>query len=119
MSAPPLAGRRVLVLEDEYFLADELAQLLDRAGAVVVGPFGRVADALTAIEGAGELHLGILDVNVRGDRSYPVAEALTARGVPIVFMTGYGSPAIDAAWAATPKCRKPLDTERFLQALPI
>lgn len=113
-----LAGRRVLVLEDEYLIADEMAQVLNSAGASVVGPFGSVEGALQALAREPELHLGILDVNVRGDRSYPVAEALKARGVPVVFVTGYDSPSIDAAWARTPRCAKPFNKGQLLEILP-
>lgn len=114
-----LAGRRVLVLEDEYFIADDLVRLLDQAGATVVGPFASVEAALTAVNEAGALDLGVLDVNVHGGRSYPVAEALRARGVPILFVTGYDSPTIDAAWADTPSCRKPFDPQLLLSILPV
>lgn len=113
----PLEGRRILLLEDEYFLADELAEALDRAGASVVGPFGTVQGALQALEEAGDLDLGILDVNVRGERAYPVAEALKTRGVPVLFVTGYDAQSIDPDWAGTPQCIKPFDPGWLLQEL--
>jgi DNA-binding NtrC family response regulator len=113
----PLAGRRVLVLEDEYFIAEDLAQALDAAGATVVGPFGNMESALAALAGRPELDVGILDVNLQGRRSYAVAEALQERGVPFIFLTGYDSPAIDAAWSQTPICHKPFDPARLLRIL--
>jgi DNA-binding response OmpR family regulator len=114
----PLAGRRILVLEDEYFIADELARTLTRAGAAVLGPFGHVDGAMRALATGPRPDLGILDVNVHGDRSYPVAEALTASGVPIIFVTGYDSPVLDPAWADTPICHKPVDGDRLVKLLP-
>lgn len=114
-----LAGRRVLILEDEYFVADELAEAFGRAGATVVGPFATVEAALTALEGASDLHFAILDVNLRGDRSYAVAEALKALGVPFVFLTGYDSLALDPAWADAPRFQKPLDAGRLIGLLQI
>jgi len=112
-----LAGRRVLVLEGEYFVADDLTRVLNMAGAIVVGPFATIEAALQALAREPGIDLGVLDLNVRGDRSYPVAEALAARGVPFVFVTGYDSPAIEARWAETPRCCKPFDPRQLLRTL--
>lgn len=85
-----LQGLRVLVVEDEMLIAAELEATLEDLGCHVVGPFARVAQALTALDADGlELDAAVLDVNVRGEMIFPVAEALKARGVPMVFCTGY------------------------------
>lgn len=120
MTAPSgaLAGRRVLVLEDEFFLADDLAATLRAAGAVVVGPFSTVDQALQALEtGAADCDLAILDLNLRGVRSYPVADLLTARGVPFVFVTGLDSPDLERRYVGARRCEKPVDLAGLLAAL--
>jgi CheY-like chemotaxis protein len=83
-------GRRVLVLEDEVLLAIEAAETLEDLGAVVVGPVHRIDDALGLVAGEA-LDAALLDVNIGGRSSREVAERLRARGVPIVFATGYGA----------------------------
>ena len=84
----PLADLRILVVEDEVFIAWEIEQRLQRLGCEVVGPVGHLERALelartTALDGA------LLDVNIKGGVVYPVAEELLARKVPVVFSTGY------------------------------
>lgn len=88
-----LAGKRVLVVEDDYLVASWLTGVLEQWGCRVVGPAATVAEALRLVE-AGGFDGAILDVNLRGEQSGPVAEALDARGTPYFFLTGYGSPAL-------------------------
>ncbi len=85
-----LAGKRVLVLEDEFLLAMEATETLEELGAVVVGPAHHVDAALALIAQEG-IDAALLDVNINGKSSTPVAEMLAARGVPYVFATGYGA----------------------------
>ena len=90
MSEPlhPLAGHRILVVEDEYLIAMEVKRWLLAAGAEVIGPVPSVERALGAIEG-NDLDAAVLDVNLGdGDRVYPVADTLAALGVPYLFATG-------------------------------
>jgi len=82
MSDLAIAGRIVLVVEDEFFVADSLRLYLEQQGAVVVGPVATVDDALEVIGRAERLDAGIVDVNLQGKRAFPVADALAARGVP-------------------------------------
>jgi PAS domain S-box-containing protein len=112
-SLPPslhVAGNRILAVEDEALVAAMLRDSLSDLGFGVVGPIGIVAQALESartdpIDGA------ILDVNVAGEAIYPVADALAARGIPFVFMTGYGSDGIDPRYAHVPALQKPIDTQ--------
>jgi CheY-like chemotaxis protein len=83
-----LQGLRILLVEDEVLIAAEMEATLEDLGCRVVGPFSRVGQALDALEGE-EVDAAVLDVNVRGEMIFPVAEKLRARGVPIVFCTGY------------------------------
>ena len=103
---PPLADLRVLVVEDEVFIALEIEDRLRRLGCAVVGPVGRLERALelarvAALDGA------LLDVNVKGGFVYPVAAELRARAVPVVLSTGYAPEALPAAFRDLPVLRKP------------
>src|SRR4051794_18564375 len=92
-----LRGRRLLVVEDEYLIAASLARELEGRGAEVVGPAGSVRDALALVEAEGDrLDGAVLDINLRDERVYPVADALVARGVPFIFLTGYDARVIKA-----------------------
>lgn len=84
----PFAGRSVLVVEDEMMVAWMLEDQLAELGCTVVGPAATIAQALAMID-AETIDIALLDVNLNGEMSYPVADALTQRGVPFVFSTGY------------------------------
>lgn len=84
-----LEGMRVLVVEDEMLVAMALEDQLSARGAKVVGPAMRLESALQMAEHEA-FDVAILDVNLHGGRSYPVARILRDRGVPFVFATGYG-----------------------------
>jgi len=110
-----LAGKRILLVEDEYILASDLAEFLEQHGADIVGPVGTMTQAL-AMTGAA-LDAAVLDVNLRGERVYPVADALLERGVPIVFATGYDELLGHRSYVGLPRCRKPIDKPALLKLL--
>jgi CheY-like chemotaxis protein len=112
-----LAGRRLLVVEDEYFLAEDMTKALSARGAEVLGPVGNVDAALALIREAGRIDGAVLDINLRGEMAYPVADLLLARGIPFVFVTGYDQEAIPPPYAAVRRCEKPVPLSRLLQAL--
>ena len=113
-----LRGRRLLVVEDDYGIANDMARFLDDAGAEVVGPAGTVEDALELVESeATALDAAALDINLHGERVYPVADALAARGVPFVFATGYDAQVIPEAYAGVPRLEKPVDRAQLARAL--
>jgi CheY-like chemotaxis protein len=86
-----LEGRHILVVEDDYLVAQVLVDLLEDAGAEVIGPIGWIDEAIALIEdGSQKLDGAVLDINLHGKKSYPVADALAARSVGFVFATGYG-----------------------------
>lgn len=108
MSDSALQGRRILVVEDEYLVAESLVTILEEAGAVVVGPIGWLDDAMDFIGAADpQMDGAILDVNLHGEVSYPIADALLAKGVHFIFVTGYDGRALDAAYRGYPRCEKP------------
>lgn len=84
-----LDGKRILVVEDEPLIAMMVEDMLAELGAQVIGPAGSLAEALLLAE--EQIDAALLDVNLEGERVYPVAERLTVRGVPFVFATGYGA----------------------------
>lgn len=114
MAEQPLQGRRVLVVEDEYMLAEDLRQQLIEEGAVVVGPVGSVAQALALLGSPKTLNAAILDVNLGGELVYPVADALTEQGVPYVFTTGYDASALPVRFSAIGRCEKPIDIKKVV-----
>jgi CheY-like chemotaxis protein len=111
-----LAAKRVLVVEDEYLIAMDMSAYLEAEGAHVVGPASNVNAALEALQRA-ELDGAILDVNLRGEMAYPVADALAARGIPFVFTTGYDARMMPARFADVKRCEKPTTPEAIGRAL--
>lgn len=101
-----LAGLRVLVVEDELFIAMMLEGALRDEGCVVVGPVPRVANAVKAAQDE-PIDVAVLDVNLGGEQVFPVADALVERRVPFVFLTGYGGGVLPAAHADRPVLSKP------------
>lgn len=79
----------VLVLEDEFIIADEIASTLEEAGHRVVGPVASVADALALLAGSTAPDVAIIDANLRGESSLPVAERLREQRIPFCVCTGY------------------------------
>jgi CheY-like chemotaxis protein len=108
MSRSRLAGLRLLVLEDEALVAMLIEDTLRDLGCVVIGPAGTVAHALDLVA-QETINLALLDVNLGGERSYAVAEALAARGTPFVFVTGYGATGVDKRYRRVPVLQKPFD----------
>lgn len=112
-----LKGLRVLVVEDMLMVAEMIADMLDSAGARVVGPVGRVGAALDLARQA-ELDGALLDVNLAGESSGPVAEALCDRGIPFIFLTGYSdTSALPAAFRETPRVLKPFRERELEEAV--
>jgi DNA-binding LytR/AlgR family response regulator len=113
-----LTGRRLLIAEDEYMIAYDIAEFFKDAGAEVIGPVGSVKDALALIANEGaRLDGALLDVNLRNDKVYPVADALSAAGVPFVFATGYDAHAIPEVYASVPRISKPVDRHQLARLL--
>ncbi|MGA3342790.1 MAG: response regulator [Methylocella sp.] len=104
----PLSGRRVLVVEDETMVAWLLKDMLADLGCAVVGPATHVNQALAMLD-AETIDAAVLDINLNGQKSYPVADALAARGVPFVFSTGYNKDSLPNSYQSFPVLQKPFD----------
>lgn len=105
-----LSGLRVLVVEDEMVVALVIEDCLAELGCVVAGTCGTVAQALGAVRALG-FDLAVLNINLHGERSCPVADALDARRIPFLFVSGYGDAAIVPGHASRKVCGKPFQIE--------
>lgn len=112
-----LANQRVLVVEDDYLIAENMRLELQAAGAEILGPVANVSEAIALIKTAGTIDAAVLDINLGGELVYPVAEILAKHGVRLVFTTGYDATAVPPAFAHIPRCEKPVSTEHILEAL--
>lgn len=108
---------RILVVEDEYLLADELAMELVDEGATVLGPVPSIERALALLAGQVPPDGAVLDVNLGGEPVFPLADALTERGVPMIFTTGYDQGIFPDRFAHVPRCEKPINIRRITAAL--
>jgi CheY-like chemotaxis protein len=105
-------GMRVLVVEDEMMVSMLLEDMLSDIGCTLVGPAKTVKSALKLIEHAG-FDIAILDVNLNGDESYPIADALAARAIPFVFASGYGISGLRAQYRSIPLLQKPFQQKEL------
>jgi CheY-like chemotaxis protein len=115
-SAGRLRGLRVLIVEDEALIASLVEDFLIDLGCEVIGPAMHMEEAVqlareAAIDGA------TLDVNIVGEKVYPVADILTERGVPFVFMTGYGAAGLRASDSGRPVLQKPYPLEHLVDIM--
>ena len=108
MTDLPLAGLRVLVVEDETLVAMLLEDMLGDLGCEVAATASRIAQAVELARDPGlAFDVAILDVNVAGESITPVAQALSERPVPFVFATGYGESGVPEAFRGRPVLQKP------------
>ena len=108
-------GLRVIIVEDEALLALDMEDQLLDIGCVVAGTAARLAPAITLAEEA-DFDVAILDMNLAGERIDPVARLIAARGLPIVFVTGYGQRTLPPGIAA-PVLDKPCTSEKLFPLL--
>ncbi len=111
------AGLRVLIVEDMWIVAEDLAMELTDLGCRVAGPAGRVEHGL-ALAAAEQLDGAILDINLGTENSFPIARALQERGVPFAFLTGYDLPeAFPPELSDAPRLQKPVSLNELATAL--
>lgn len=114
--SPRLAGCKILVLEDEFFLACDLAAAVEAAGGRPLGPVNNPATALALLEDERP-DLAIIDMNLHGASSLPVAQRLRQLGVPFLILSGYEREALPEALHDAPLCLKPVLSEAVTQRL--
>ena len=108
--------RRVLVVEDEGVVGMLLEDMLNDLGYEVGAVAARLRDGLREAE-TESYDCAILDVNLQGELSYPIAEALMARRVPFLFVTGYGAKGVEGKYARLPILAKPFPQSELEAAL--
>ena len=106
------AACRVLFVEDEAMVSMLIEDMLVDLGVEVVGPAARIDQALTLAREA-EVEAAVLDINIGGHFTYPVADILQARGIPVIFATGYGAATLPERFRGTPTLQKPFDPQSF------
>ena len=116
MNDSTAAMPRVLVVEDEYLIRMLLEDMLADLGYAVAGAVGTIAEA-SPVAAAGTFDVAILDVNVDGEEVYPVADILAQRGLPFVFVTGYGEGSLPAKYRSRPALQKPFQSEQLRATL--
>ena len=109
-------GERILVVEDDFLTALEIARILKEAGSEIVGPVGSFEDALSLATGA-VIDAAVLDINLDGFRVYDVAGVLSLRHIPFLFVTGYRLESLPKAFLDVPVMAKPLDPDRLVGAV--
>jgi two-component SAPR family response regulator len=110
-----LHGLRVLVVEDQYLVANEITRAIARLGGEVVGPVPGVESALRLIS-EDRPDLAVLDINLNGDRVFPLARELRRMGVPLIIATGYERSAIDPEFGDAPHVTKPVTDQSLASA---
>lgn len=116
-----LAGLRVLVVEDEMMVSMLIEDMLGDLGCQVVGPAARLEEAL-ALAQTADLDCAVLDVNLGGESTFPVADLLREKGAPFAFATGYGDAGLREIDRASPVLQKPfreIDLRRVLESLAV
>jgi len=102
---------KVLLVEDEAIIAMNFEEVLGQAGYEVLGPASTVLQAKTLINKHDDIDCAVLDVNLRGEPAYPIAELLNMKGIPFIFTSGYGKGGIDQKFSDRPVLSKPVDEE--------
>jgi DNA-binding response OmpR family regulator len=104
-----LIGCRVLILEDEYFLANDLDRALRAQGAEVIGPIPELSEAMSLLHQHDGFDVAVIDINLRDELAYSIADELVPRDIPFVFATGYGSEQIPKRFQNIKSWQKPYD----------
>lgn len=107
-------GCCILIVEDEYLLADDIRRALSGAGAEVCGPFATVASACRALDDAARIDCALLDVNLSGEMVFGLADMLVAREIPFAFTTGYDRDALPARFEGIPRLERPTRANSIL-----
>jgi DNA-binding response OmpR family regulator len=117
MDDPNFAGCRIFLAEDEHVVAKTLARMLQIWGAIVVGPAPTLDKALALAASRDHIDAAIVDVNLRGEMAFPLADALLARGALLIFTTGYDSLALPERYRYITTLEKPYHPHELARVL--
>jgi CheY-like chemotaxis protein len=113
-----LVGRRILVAEDEWLLADAIVSAVEAAGGQVIGPFPSVEQSLTVLaDDAPAPDAATLNIRLRDGESYPVADRLAAMKVPFIFASANGASSLPRRFSRTVLLGKPVAASQIIEAL--
>jgi DNA-binding response OmpR family regulator len=112
----PLEGQRILIVEDSPVVAPFTADVVTELGCEVVGPAPNMAAARNLI-GSGRIDAAIMDIHIRGERVFPLCEALSSKGVPFVLTSGYGDWELPDRWEKAARLQKPYTIDQVQAAL--
>jgi DNA-binding NtrC family response regulator len=120
-SAKPagLPSFKILIVEDEYFIAQDLAEAFTDIGSEVLGPVPSIDQAMEVIRDQ-VVHAAVLDINIQDQMVFPVADILTRRDIPFVFASGYDEKTVPQSYQGVPRWEKPFaagDIAEFLSDL--
>ena len=115
-SGSPTARRRILVVEDEFLIRMLLEDMLTDLGYELVGVAGRVDEAAELAQ-TKDFDLAILDVYLDGHDVYPVADLISKRGLPFMFVTGYGGRGLPDSYRGRPTLQKPFQMDELHRML--
>ena len=103
-----LRDKHILIVEDDYLVADQTRRELENCGAVIIGPVPSVDLALDLLE-SRKIDAAILDINLAGETVYPLADMLSERKIPFVFATGYDASLMPEKYRGFILCEKPTE----------
>jgi len=111
-----LHDMRILIVEDDAYLAADLAEALRARGAIVIGPAATLAEAFRAVE-SHWIDCAVLDVNLDGEMSFPIADRLESACIPYVIASGYGADALPERFRSKPRLEKPYRSEALAEMM--
>lgn len=111
-----LRGKRILILEDDFYIAEEEKALLEQAGAEVIGPYGNRWD-MAELSSLKTFDAAVVDINLGYGPNFELARKLHAEEVPFLFVTGYDASMVPSDLAAAPRIEKPVRERDFIDAL--
>lgn len=117
MAGMLMEDQRVLVIEDEYVVAEAIERALRRAGAIVLGPVPSVDQAMALLDRGGRIDSAVLDINLGEQKVYPVVDRLLARGVHCVFSTGNDVADVPSNYKEIARLQKPVEASLIIDAL--
>jgi DNA-binding response OmpR family regulator len=113
----PLEKKKILIVEDEYLIAAQLVDELELLGAEIVGPSPSLERALELVK-TEPVDLAVLDINLQGKLCFPLADALSERGISFIFQTGYDPDLhVPQRYASVPRWHKPFTPQALAASL--
>lgn len=113
----PLSGCRILLVEDDFLIGENIAAIVHAAGGETVGPFATMIEALGCLSDLAAIDGAVLDVGLEGEFSYPLAEALRTTHIPFLFLTGRSRQELPSDFASAAHLQKPFNASSLVQAL--